>query len=71
MAQAFAATKASLVLVGRDAARGQRVVEALRRMDCPAELLLGDVTERAFADQVIDKAVEMFGKVDVLVNSAG
>ncbi|MEI9425958.1 SDR family oxidoreductase, partial [Mesorhizobium sp. Cs1299R1N1] len=42
-----------------------------RRMDCPAELLLGDVTERAFADQVIDKAVEMFGKVDVLVNSAG
>ncbi|MET2831179.1 SDR family NAD(P)-dependent oxidoreductase [Mesorhizobium shangrilense] len=69
--QAFAATEASLVLVGRDRERGQRVLESVQKLNCPAELMLGDVTDSAFADQVINSSVKRFGKVDVLVNSAG
>ncbi|TIL87772.1 MAG: SDR family oxidoreductase [Mesorhizobium sp.] len=69
--QAFAATGASLVLVGRDRERGQRALESVQKLDCPAELMLGDVADSAFADQVINSTIERFGKVGVLVNSAG
>ncbi|QKC98870.1 SDR family NAD(P)-dependent oxidoreductase [Mesorhizobium sp. NZP2298] len=69
--QAFAATEASIVLVGRDRERGQRALESVQKLNCPAELMLGDVTDSTFADQAINSAVERFGKVSVLVNSAG
>ncbi|MER9370669.1 SDR family oxidoreductase [Mesorhizobium sp. M0518] len=69
--QAFAATGASLVLVGRDSERGQRALEAVQKLNCQAELMLGDVADSAFADQVVNSSVERFGKVSVLVNSAG
>ncbi|PAQ08928.1 SDR family NAD(P)-dependent oxidoreductase [Mesorhizobium temperatum] len=69
--QAFAATGASLVLVGRDRERGRRALESVQKLDCPAELMLGDVADSAFADHVINSSVERFGKVSVLVNSAG
>ncbi|MER8407743.1 SDR family oxidoreductase [Mesorhizobium sp. M1307] len=69
--QAFASTEASIVLVGRDKERGQRALESVQKLNCPAELMLGDVTDSAFADHVINFTVERFGKVTVLVNSAG
>ncbi|UVC15354.1 SDR family NAD(P)-dependent oxidoreductase [Mesorhizobium onobrychidis] len=71
VAEAFAATGASLVLVGRDRERGRRALESVHKLDCPAELMLGDVADSAFADHVINSTVERFGKVSVLVNSAG
>ncbi|TIL83523.1 MAG: SDR family oxidoreductase [Mesorhizobium sp.] len=71
IAQAFAATKASLVLVGRDPERGARTLESVQKFNCPVELMLGDVTDSAFADQVIASSMKRFGKVSVLVNSAG
>ncbi|MER9370645.1 SDR family oxidoreductase [Mesorhizobium sp. M0518] len=67
--QAFGAMGASLVLVGRDHERGQRY--AVQKLGCPAQLMLGDVADSGFADQVIASTVERYGKVDVLVNSAG
>ncbi|WP_133254875.1 SDR family NAD(P)-dependent oxidoreductase, partial [Mesorhizobium delmotii] len=69
--EAFAATGASLVLVGRDRERGRRALESVQKLDCPAELMLGDVADSAFATQVIECTVERFGKLGVLVNSAG
>ncbi|RWM48395.1 SDR family NAD(P)-dependent oxidoreductase [Mesorhizobium sp.] len=71
IAEAFAATGASLVLVGRDRERGRRALESVQKLNCPAELMLGDVADSAFAEQVVNSSVERFGKVDVLVNSAG
>ncbi|TWI16361.1 NAD(P)-dependent dehydrogenase (short-subunit alcohol dehydrogenase family), partial [Mesorhizobium tianshanense] len=71
IAEAFAATGASLGLVGRDRERGQRVLKSVEKLDCQAELMLGDVADSAFADHVIESTVERFGKVDALVNSAG
>lgn len=69
--EAFAATGASVVLVGRDRERGQRALQAAKELNCQAELMLGDVADSAFANQVIDSTVERFGEVSVLVNSAG
>ncbi|MGX5844736.1 SDR family NAD(P)-dependent oxidoreductase [Mesorhizobium sp. ArgA1] len=69
--KAFAEAGASLVLVGRDQARGEAARTVAQSFDRPAELLLGDVADPAFAEQVIAATVERFGKVDVLVNSAG
>ncbi|WP_026187625.1 SDR family NAD(P)-dependent oxidoreductase [Ensifer sp. BR816] len=69
--RAFAQTNASLVLVGRDPHRGRVALEAARKLGCSAELLLGDVTRSAFADDVVQATVERFGKVTTLVNSAG
>ncbi|GLR45240.1 oxidoreductase [Mesorhizobium amorphae] len=68
---AFATTKASLVLVGHSQESGQRALEAAQKMGCPVELVLGDVSDSAFADEVIKFTVARFGKVGVLVNSAG
>ncbi|ESX09694.1 MULTISPECIES: SDR family NAD(P)-dependent oxidoreductase [unclassified Mesorhizobium] len=69
--QAFAATGASLVLVGRDRERGQRALESVQKLNCQAELMLGDVADSAFADHVVNSSVKRLGKVSVLVNSAG
>ncbi|MER8950796.1 SDR family oxidoreductase [Mesorhizobium sp. M0809] len=67
--QALASTEASIV--GRDKERGQRALESVQKLNCPAELMLGDVTDSAFADHVINFTVERFGKVSGIVNSAG
>ncbi|MEI9425853.1 SDR family NAD(P)-dependent oxidoreductase [Mesorhizobium sp. Cs1299R1N1] len=69
--EAFAATEASLVLVGRDRERGRRASESAQKLNCQAELMLGDVADSAFADQVVSSTLKRFGKIDVLVNSAG
>ncbi|MGX9144706.1 SDR family NAD(P)-dependent oxidoreductase [Mesorhizobium sp. 128a] len=69
--KAFAEAGASLVLVGRDQARGEAVRAVAMSFGSPAELLLGDVADPAFAEQVITATLERFGKLDVLVNSAG
>lgn len=71
MVEAFAATGASLVLVGRDRERGQQALASAERLGCTAQLMLGDVADSAFADHVVSSSLERFGRVDVLVNSAG
>ncbi|RAZ72957.1 SDR family NAD(P)-dependent oxidoreductase [Mesorhizobium atlanticum] len=71
VAEGFAAAGAALMLVGRDRARGQKVMQLVHKHDCQAELMLGDVADSAFADQVIGSTVKRFGKVSVLVNGAG
>ncbi|MET3524722.1 SDR family NAD(P)-dependent oxidoreductase [Mesorhizobium abyssinicae] len=71
VAEAFAATGASLMLIGRDRERGQKVLESIRLHGGEAELMLGDVADSGFADNVIQSTVTRFGKVSVLVNGAG
>ena len=50
-----------------DAAETKRLVEDAGRR---AVLIAGDISEPAHARAVVDKAVEAFGRVDVLVNNA-
>ncbi|WP_192258123.1 SDR family NAD(P)-dependent oxidoreductase [Mesorhizobium caraganae] len=71
ISEAFASAGATLLLVGRDQERGQRALEVVEKLGCTAQLMLGDVADSVFADEVVNSCVERFGKVDVLVNSAG
>lgn len=51
-----------------DAAETKRIVEAEGRK---AFTIRGDIGERAFADEIVARTLEAFGKIDIIVNNAG
>lgn len=51
-----------------DAAETKRIVEAEGRK---AITIRGDIGERAFADEIVARTLEAFGKIDIVVNNAG
>ncbi|PYE84599.1 SDR family oxidoreductase [Pseudoroseicyclus aestuarii] len=62
---------AAVTLVGRDAEKGERVAERLRGHGCEVKVAPGDLAEAETPVRVFEKAVELMGGVDCLVNSAG
>ncbi len=71
LAYAFARRAAKIVLVARRADR----LEAVRREIAPytSDVLViqADLTDEAQLQQVIERTLETFGRIDVLVNNAG
>lgn len=63
----FAAEGASVVVTGRDAGRGARVVDACNGR---AAFVAADLGEGAAADALVAATVERFGALTVLVNNA-
>ncbi len=49
----------------------EEVVAEIRGLGAEATLVMGDVSKREVAAQVVDQAAEAFGSLDVLVNNAG
>ena len=70
-AKALAEAGADLVIVGRDAAAAGEVEQELAAAGGRSVTVLGDVTVRADVERMLERAVEAFGRVDVLVNNAG
>ncbi|HEY2260403.1 MAG TPA: SDR family oxidoreductase [Solirubrobacteraceae bacterium] len=66
-ARRLAAEGASVLLVGRDE---DRLADAARQCD-RAQWLAIDVTDPDIGQRVVDECRERFGRLDVLVNSAG
>ena len=62
---------ARVVVVGRDAARGQETLAALRAVPAEAELVLGDFATRAGVDRVAEEILARCPELHVLVNNAG
>jgi len=64
---------ASLLLSGRNANRGDALADTLNnKASCTrVSFLAGDVSVSAFAEQLVAKALELYGKLDGLVNAAG
>ena len=60
----------NLVLNSMDPGRLEAAYEALGRPD-NAVLVAGDVSDKAVGQQMVDAALERFGRDDVLVNNAG
>jgi NAD(P)-dependent dehydrogenase (short-subunit alcohol dehydrogenase family) len=71
-ALAFAARGASLLLTGRDSARGAAVAEACRQAGAAETAFeAADLRERLTADSLVETALARFGRLDVAVNNAG
>ena len=70
VAEAYLSRGANVVLNARDEARLTRAAEKLGHPDQVA-LVPGDVGDRATRQQMVATAVDRFGGVDLLVNSAG
>ncbi len=78
VAQVFAAEGASLLLVGRRSeALGAAATACLDaaeragRAGTRVQIVAADLTQAAAAGEIIDACVQAFGRIDVLVNSAG
>ena len=67
-AVAFAAKGAKVVLAAR---RAERLAGLVERLGDAALAVTTDVTDEAAVQNLFDRAVERFGTVDVLINTAG
>jgi NAD(P)-dependent dehydrogenase (short-subunit alcohol dehydrogenase family) len=70
-AQAFAREGASLALVGRDERALTEVAEAVHSAGGRAVTCRADVTAAEAPNQIVGRAVQEYGGLDVLVNAAG
>ncbi len=60
-----------MLLTGRSRERGEELLEALGAAGAEAGFVPGDVRDRRFCERVVAEALERFGSLHVLVNSAG
>jgi short-subunit dehydrogenase len=67
----FAARGAAVVISARRRELLDEVAAACQQRGAAVEALAGDVAERAFVETMAARALERFGRVDVVVNNAG
>jgi len=68
---AFAREGAKVVVAGRRAAEGEETVRLLRAQGGEGIFVATDVTERAAIDALVNRAVDEFGRLDIMLNNAG
>lgn len=70
LAEAFLAAGASVAICGRNTEKGHK---ALAEMDAGDRCIFctADVTEQSDVESFIDKTIEEFGRIDILINNAG
>ncbi len=69
--RALAAGGAKVVVSGRDAAALEEACEDVRRGGGEALAVVADVSKEEDADALCERAVQGFGKADILINNAG
>lgn len=67
---AFAKEGASIVFVGLNEDKGRRTEKELIELGCDAMYLQADLADKEVLPSLINKAVERFGRLDILVNNA-
>jgi 2-keto-3-deoxy-L-fuconate dehydrogenase len=70
-AKALAVEGAAIAVVDLDARLGRAAVASLRELGVQAELFTTDVADPAAVDAAVTAAAGHFGRLDVLINSAG
>lgn len=70
-ARRYAQDEARLVLLGRDPARLEALRVKLAMDEDRCLLLAGDISDEAYVRSSVEAAAERFGRIDVLVNTAG
>jgi len=71
MAEGLAAAGATVILADINEERAQEAAEEFRKAGFPAEALYVDVSRRETVDRLIDQVIQRYGRLDVVVNSAG
>jgi gluconate 5-dehydrogenase len=71
MAEALAEMSANVVLCARDKGRCEEAAEALHRHGVETLALPCDVRNKAAIQQVVEETLAKFGRIDILINSAG
>ena len=71
LATGFAAAGASVVLVARSADRLEECANEIEMAGGEALVVPADVTNSSQVSQMVQKTLETFGRIDVLVNCAG
>ncbi|PZC82613.1 hypothetical protein B5X24_HaOG210057 [Helicoverpa armigera] len=67
----FAKEGASVAIVGRNETRLQEVAKKCEQYGAPTLVIKADVSNEEQTKTVVQKTVDKFGKLDVLVNNAG
>ena len=70
-AAAFAREGARLIVTGRNAAAGEKLVAELRGQGREVEFVPGDASQEAAQQNWVAAALKRFGRLDVVVNNAG
>ena len=70
-ARAFAEHGAAVMVMGRHAERGGKVLADIRATGAKAEFFRGDMKEPGIAERLVEATVKAFGRLDVLINNAG
>ncbi len=70
-AKLFAAEGASVLMSGRDQARGDAVLSAIKDAGGTAEFVAADLRDAGACDALVEETVKRLGRIDVLVNNAG
>jgi NAD(P)-dependent dehydrogenase (short-subunit alcohol dehydrogenase family) len=71
MAQAMAQAGAKVAIVGRDAAKAEKRLEAIKKAGGEAVFIAADVTKKAELERVAAETVKKFGKITIAMNGAG
>jgi 3-hydroxybutyrate dehydrogenase len=70
LARAFVDEGANVVVTGRNAERGGKAVADLGG-EGRARFVSGDATDQEHVEHTVDHAVEVFGRLDIMVNNSG
>jgi NAD(P)-dependent dehydrogenase (short-subunit alcohol dehydrogenase family) len=70
-ADLFSKEGAKVVIVGRQAEKGQAAVDKIRRQGGDAAFVRADVSREDEANHTVESTVQHFGRMDVLFNNAG
>jgi NAD(P)-dependent dehydrogenase (short-subunit alcohol dehydrogenase family) len=70
-ARVFAQSGAAVMVCGRDAERGRRVVASIENAGGKAQYAAADVRAPGACERLVDETVARMGGLDILVNNAG
>jgi NAD(P)-dependent dehydrogenase (short-subunit alcohol dehydrogenase family) len=68
---AYAKQQAKVVVVGRRIDEGEETVRLIKKAGGEAIFVQADVTKEANVKAMVDKAVDVFGRLDIAFNNAG